>query len=261
VRSIDLQLDRNQFTLNPTSCAKKSVLGSAGLLSGQAASLTSPFQVGECNDLGFAPKLALALRGGTTRGKHPALKATLTFPKAGGANVSYAQVTLPKSEILDQAHIKTICTRVQFAEGNTPGEKCPPASIYGYAKAITPLLDKPLEGPVYLRSSSHTLPDLVAALNGQISVVLDGHIDSVHRSLRSTFESVPDAPVTKFTLEMQGAKKGLLVNSTNICKQTNKAQIAFDAQNGKTADSTPVVAVNCKGKAKKTQKHHHKAKH
>ena len=90
----------------------------------------------------------------------------------------------------------------------------PAASIYGHAKAITPLLDEPLEGPVYLRSSSHQLPDLVAALHsGKINIALDGHIDSVKGGrIRNTFEAVPDAPVTKFTLEMQGGKKGLLVN-------------------------------------------------
>jgi hypothetical protein len=41
---------------------------------------------------------------------------------------------------------------------------CPAGSIYGKARATSPLLDAPLEGPVYLRSSNHPLPDLVPAL-------------------------------------------------------------------------------------------------
>jgi hypothetical protein len=147
---------------------------------------------------------------------------------------------LPHSEFLDQAHIKTICTRVQFAAA-----ACPPGSVYGQATAITPLLDAPLSGPVYLRSSSHPLPDLVADLGGQIQVALVGRIDSVHGGLRTSFEAVPDAPVTKFVLSMPGGKKGLLENSTNLCGSAHRATVLFDGQNGKAAESRPVLKVKC----------------
>ena len=59
---------------------------------------------------------------------------------------------------------------------------------------------------------------------------------------------------------MQGGKKGLLVNSTDLCKQTNRAVALFDGQNGKTFDAKPVLADSCKGKAKAHKKAHHKAK-
>ena len=89
-------------------------------------------------------------------------------------------MTLPASEFIANAHFNTICTRVVFKQGAHPGEQCPAGSIYGYAKAITPLLSEPLEGPVFLRSSEHQLPDVVAALhNGEIDINLDGHVDSV----------------------------------------------------------------------------------
>jgi len=256
IRSIAVNVSRNRFTLNPTSCEPMSLSGTAFGPSSDAA-LTNPFQVGGCNALGFKPKLALKLKGGTKRAKHPALGAVLTYPKGSYANIAAASVALPHSEFLDQSHIKTICTRVQFAEGAVPGERCPPASIYGHARAITPLLDKPLEGPVYLRSSSHKLPDLVAALNGQIYVDLAGRIDTDKQGgIRNSFEVVPDAPVSKFTLEMQGGKKGLLVNSENICRQPQRATAHFTAQNGKSYDSRPLVANSCKGKAKKKHKGH-----
>jgi hypothetical protein len=102
-------------------------------------------------------------------------------------------------------------------------------------------LDQPLEGPVYLRSSSHELPDLVADLGGQIHVVLVGRIDSVNGGIRSDFEAVPDAPVSRFTLEMAGGKKGLLENSRDLCRSTNKASVRMDGQNGKVADSQSVI--------------------
>jgi DNA-binding beta-propeller fold protein YncE len=260
VRSIALKLIRNQFTLNPTSCEKMAVTGNALSTLGQGASLTSPFQVGGCNALGFKPKLAISLKGGTKRTAHPALKATLTYPSGSYANIAKASVALPHSEFLDQGHIGTICTRVQFAEGSVPGEKCPPASVYGFARAITPLLDNPLEGPVYLRSSNNKLPDLVAALNGQIDVVLDGRIDSDKKGgLRNSFEIVPDAPISKFTLEMKGGNKGLLINSEPLCAKPHRAIAKFTAQNGKVDDFNPVVATDCKKTAAKGKGHkrHH----
>jgi hypothetical protein len=251
VRSIALNMARPNFTLNPTSCDPMAVLGAATTLPGQTAALSSPFQVGACNALGFKPNVSIHLKGSTKRAGNPALRATVTYPKGSYANIARASVGLPHSEFLDQNHIKTICTRVQFA-----AEACPPGSIYGHARAFTPLLDKPLEGPVYLRSSSHNLPDLVADLNGQIHVVLDGRIDSVHGGIRNSFEAVPDAPVSKFVLEMQGGKKGLLVNSTNLCASTNRATVKLDAQNGKVHDFNPVVTNSCGGKAKKHGKRH-----
>ncbi len=258
LRSVALKLDRPSFTLNPTSCDPAQITGSAAMLTGQSAALVSPFQVGGCSALGFKPKLALSLKGGTKRNKYPALKAVVTYPQGGAyANIARAQVTLPHSEFLEQGHIGTICTRVQFA-----ANACPARSIYGKARAFTPLLDQPLEGPVYLRSSSRELPDLVAALRGQVDVDLVGKVDTgSNDGIRNTFEAAPDAPVSKFVLEMQGGKKGLLVNSENICRKAQKANAFFTAHNGKSYVATPLIKNDCGRKGRKGKKHkghHHK---
>jgi hypothetical protein len=251
LRDVRVNVNRNQFTLNPTSCDPMSVDATLSGTEGATANASDRFQVGECGRLAFKPKLSFSLKGKTNRGGHPQFSATLKMPE-GGANIARAAVTLPHSEFLDQGHIKTICTRPQFA-----ANQCPAGSVYGHAKAITPLLDQPLEGPVYLRSNpEHELPDLVADLRGQIHVVLAGRIDSPHGGIRNTFEVVPDAPVSKFTLTMQGGKKGLLQNSTNLCNSPNRAKVLFDGQNGKTADSTPPLkASGCGAKAHKHSHH------
>jgi hypothetical protein len=253
LRSVTARLDRSNFTINPTNCSAMSVSALIGSSNGASANPSNPFQVGGCDKLGFKPKLKLALKGSTKRGQFPALKATLDYPSGAYANIAKAQVTLPHSEFLEQSHIKTICTRVQFA-----ASACPAASVYGKATATTPLLDAPLSGPVYLRSSSNKLPDLVADLNGQIHVALVGRIDSVKGGIRTTFEGVPDAPVSKFTLEMQGGKKGLLVNSGNICKTDNHAIAALDGQNGLSYDTKPELTNGCK-KSKKSKAHKRRA--
>ncbi len=142
------------------------------------------------------------------------------------------------------------------------GARCPKGSVYGRARAITPLLDEPLEGPVFLRSSSHKLPDLVLALKGSvyqpIEVVLDGRIDSVKGGIRATFEDVPDAPVSRVVVNMRGGKKGLIVNSTNLCKGKHRASVKLRGQNGKVYNTRPLVRAQCSGKKYKKKR---KAKH
>ena len=255
VRSVQINVDRPQFILNPTSCEPMSASASIKGGSGATATPSNRFQVGGCGDLGFAPKLELSLKGGTKRNRNPALTAVLTQPQ-GQANIGKVAVTLPHSEFLDQSHIGTVCTRVQFAAA-----QCPAASVYGEAEAITPLLDQPLKGPVYLRSSSNKLPDLVVALKGPasqpIEVNLAGRIDSIKGGIRNSFELVPDAPVTKFVLRMQGGKKGLLVNSTNICRRTNRATVKMEGQNGKPANSSPALRAQCKSSRKKSKGNKH----
>ena len=258
-RDIRIFVDRKDFVLNPTNCermtADASVFGS-GVDFGspsddQSVEVSSPFQAADCASLGFKPKLKLTLKGGTKRTANPKLKAVLEARK-GDANIGRAQVTLPKAEFIEQSHFQTVCTRVQFRAGGGNGEQCPKGSIYGRAKAISPLLDEPLAGPVFLRSSDHELPDLVVALHSsKVDINLVGTVDSFHQRLRTTFQTVPDAPVTRFVLEMQGGKKGLFVNSVNICKRPQRATADFRGQNGRRHFFEPVVKADCKGKKAK----------
>lgn len=238
VRSVDLTMDKPNFTLNPTSCEP---LATTGSLAGGGADPTDPaafsafpvsvpFQTTECGALKFRPKLVTTLIGGRKamrRSQHPALRAVLTA-REGDANIGRAALTLPHSEFLDQGHIGTICTRVQLA-----ASQCPARSVYGSAHAQSPLLDEELKGPVYLVSSDHELPDLLADLHGQVNIRLRGVISSAKARIKTVFASVPDVPVSRFTIDMKGGKKGLLENSRNLCAGTNFSFLNFKAQNGK----------------------------
>jgi hypothetical protein len=244
-RQIHIGIDRAGFTLNPTNCREQAVASTIVSAQGAAATPASRFQVGDCGTLGFKPKLYTRIWGKTNRGAHPKLRAILQ-PHKGDANVGRVALTLPRSEFLDQAHIKTVCTRVQFA-----ANACPADSVYGYAKAFSPLLDRLVQGPVYLRSSNNKLPDLVADMSGQVDIDLAGRIDSVNKGIRTTFESPPDVPVSKFILYMKGGAKGLLVNSRNICNDTYRSNATLRGQNGRKATLKPVLKNSrCKGKKK-----------
>jgi hypothetical protein len=252
IRAVSIRLDKPGFTLNPSSCDPSTVDGSLLSTAGATAALQSRFQLAECGQLKFKPSLALSLKGPTKRAKYPALTAVLT-PRPGDANIAAVSVALPHSEFLAQEHIRTVCTRVQWA-----ADQCPAAAIYGKVSVTTPLLDYPLTGPVYLRSSDNPLPDLVPDLRGPanqpIRFEAAGKTDSVKGGIRNSFAFVPDVPFTKLVLQLQGGKKGLLVNSRDICAQTNKADVSYTAHNGLSYSATPALKAKCGGKGRKKGK-------
>jgi hypothetical protein len=249
LRSIQINLNRSDFTLNPTNCDPFSVDTLVFGDQGTTSMVSSHFQVSSCPNLDFGPRLGLKLTGSTKRRGHPALTARLTTAP-GEANIRRAVVTMPKTELLENAHIRTTCTRVQYA-----ARACPSDSIYGTATAVTPLLDKPLSGPVYLRASGNRLPDLVADLRGQIEIELDGKIDTAKNAgLRTRFNTVPDAPVSSFVLELDGGAKGLLVNSANLCKAKPKAAVKLVGQNGAQSNAPQKLRTGCGGGASKKQR-------
>jgi hypothetical protein len=255
LRDIRIYIDRPNFTHNPTSCEAAtfaSTLGGSGARFGDlsddtTATIANRFQPFDCAARAFAPKLSLRLRGRARRGAHPALRAVLRA-RPEDADISRAVVTMPHSEFLAQEHIRDICTKIQFQAAH-----CPADSAYGHATAYTPLLDQPLSGPVYLRSSDNPLPDLIADLHsGAIEIVLDGRIASVSGgALRVIFEGLPDAPLDRFVLNMQGGARGLLVNSANLCATTSYAAARMVGQNNKGEALEVPLQADCKKKKSK----------
>jgi hypothetical protein len=239
-RSIQISLDRPDFALNPTNCSPSSVDSNMSGDEGGSASLATPFQVANCANLDYGPRLSLHLSGGLKRRGHPAIRAVFKAGP-GEANTGFVSVAMPKGEILDNAHIGTVCTKVQFA-----AQSCPAASVLGTAEATTPLLDDPLKGSVYLRSSEHGLPNLVLDLRGQLDIELVGTIDTAKNgALRTTFATVPDAPVSRFVLSLNGGSKGLLQNSQSLCGADKSAVVKMTGQNGARLKRSTRLEMSC----------------
>ncbi|MEX2107794.1 MAG: hypothetical protein WD827_02760 [Solirubrobacterales bacterium] len=279
IRSVVVRTDRPEFSLNPTNCSQLAV---GGALKGGGANpldpaafssvpVSAPFQVSGCEKLGFKPRLSLSLAGPMRRAGNPRLRAVFV-PRPGDANPARVAVTLPHALFLDQASISQVCTRVQFA-----AKACPAKSIYGYAQAYSPLLDAPLKGPVYLRSSDNLLPDLVSALRGQVDITLVGRTDTVRERIRNTFDVIPDVPVSKFILTLRGGKRGLLENSRDLCprggkgstkpkanlsrgsrqrKKSLRAIVRMKGQNGKKAKARVKLRRSCGQSNRKAKRGH-----
>jgi hypothetical protein len=276
-RDIRVMIDRPGFIQAPTSCDPMQVsadvtgvpLGGPvsvnaaqvgyATSTGTIAHLTSRFQVGGCQDLPFAPKLRLALsgKGQTHSAQHPTLTATLT-QGSGQANLHTARVALPLSLALDPNNSQHVCDydTAQSVHGGSVG--CPASTIVGTATAVTPLLDQPLTGPVYLVQGIRfgasgqrirTLPSLLIPLRGQIALDLRAQTSVSGGKLVTTFPTIPDAAVSKFTLQINGGKKGIIVitgRGRTICGKKQITDTDLGAQSGKSKTSAITMSTPCK---------------
>jgi hypothetical protein len=91
-----------------------------------------------------------------------------------------------------------------------------------------------------------------------VPLQLIGFIDSVGkkgaevRRVRTRFQNIPDAPVSRFEMRLAGGKKGLLENSKDLCKAGDRANFYLAGQNGKTHDTRPKIELKChKGRGKR----------
>ncbi len=263
LRDVRIYMDRPQFTHNPSSCAPSAL---ESTLTGSGASFESPtddstasvakhFQLLNCLTLGFRPKLGMRLRGNPRRGAFPALRASFASRGGKDSNLKKIEVEMPHALFLAQNHIRTVCTRSQFAS-----ERCPRGSAYGKAVAKTLLFDDPLRGRVYLRSSRNRIPDLVADLHaGAVRIEVEGRIGpSRHGGIRAFFDNLPDAPLDSFTMTLSGGRRGLLQNSTNICANPPIAAVKGLGQNNRGAIFTATLRGQCHKKAKKHRRAAHK---
>ena len=259
IQRVDVNLNRSGFTVNPTSCNPMAVTGTLTSGGGLSHPVSSRFQVGGCQDIGFSPKLAIALTGkGQTRsGAHPALTATLTN-RSGRANIKTARVTLPLSLALDPKNSNHVCPAAAANAVHGGAVGCPASTVVGTASAVTPLLSRPLTGKVYLvqglRTNAkgqkvHTLPSLLVPLRGQIALDLRAQTSVSDGKLVTTFASIPDAPVSKFTLHLGGGRKGILVitgRGQSICHKAQVGAADLSAHSGTTSAGNMKLSTPCR---------------
>ena len=256
VRSVNVNIDRPSFTANPTSCSQKHIAAAFNSVQGATSTKTVRYQLRGCNGLEFTPKLTMSLMGRqqTGDGEHPGLKARLTQPK-GQANIKAIRVALPLSLALDPENAVSddLC---EFEEGQKTNPNCPKSSIIGRAKAITPLLNRPLSGNVYFVKNVRidrrtgrrirTLPTLLLVLRGEVQINVRAKTSIAKNKLVSTFPAIPDAPVTQFDLTLKGGRKGILITNGNVCNRKQTATISQTAHNNKRIVRNTTLKTPCR---------------
>jgi hypothetical protein len=250
LRSIRVSLDRPRFIINPTNCKPMTVHSEGIGDEGTVAGFDSYFHAVNCFALGFKPKMTIRQMGkATKRSQNPALQIDLRT-RPGDANIKSLSVTLPTAFAIDQRHLGNICSEKELVESQCKGR-----TAIGKASTRTPLLDRPLEGPVYAVSGSGGLPRLAFILNGQVNLVPRAQTKSLTRRgtgrLHTTVPVVPDAAIGHFRMTIFGGKQGYLVNTRSLCGKTPRVQVAFKAQNGRSLKRTIKLRAGCNGKKKK----------
>lgn len=262
IQHVNVTINRPGFTFNPTNCSPMSITGSLDSTEGAVSNLSVPLQVTNCAVLGFKPGFSVSTAGKTSRTQGASLHVKLTYPKApfgSQANIKSVKVDLPKQLPSRLTTLQKACPAAQF-EANPAG--CPADSIVGSAKAITPLLPVPLQGPAYFVSyGGAKFPELVVVLSGD-GTTIDLHGETFISKAgitSSTFRTVPDAPVGSFELTLPEGKYSALAANGKLCGSKLVMPTAFTAQNGATIkQNTPISVTGCP--AHKASKGKHKAK-
>lgn len=257
LRTLNVTIDRERFMVNPTTCAPMEVDGTVGSVAGAIARVASRFQLGGCGALPFRPRLTIKagrrgrIRGGSTTPLEVTLRMT-----PGQANNRSVQVTLPRNMNSRMSVINDACTLEQFRGG---ADAC---KQVGSAVAITPLLRHPLVGRAYfVRNPARRIPDLMVALRGQgraaaVAVDLTGKVTIPSSlALRTRFDTIPDVPITRFTLRLVAGRRGPVGFVRHACSRAarkQRAAVVFRAASGAVVRARQRVRVpTCARAAKK----------
>jgi hypothetical protein len=242
MRSIQVNIDRHDFTINPTSCLPMSVDSQGIGDQGTVTDFSSYFNAVNCETLPFKPNMSIRQLGrkSTSRATNPKMRFDLTT-RPGDANIKSISVTLSGAFEIDQRHLGNICSEKELAESQCAGR-----TPIGKARTTTPLLDKPLEGPVYAVSGSGGLPRLAFVLNGQVNLVPRADTETVRGGrLKTTVPVVPDAAIGHFRLDVYGGKAGYLINTRELCAKAPVVRVAYTAQNGLASSQKVAVKTAC----------------
>ncbi|HST43531.1 MAG TPA: hypothetical protein VLK58_28655 [Conexibacter sp.] len=247
IRAVDVRIDKPQFMLNPTNCAAKSIAGRITSVDGAAVDRSSRFQVGSCGSLPFKPRMTLRIGGrGRTKPKITVPFQTVVQMPKDNANLASVRVNLPKNINARLAAINSnACSQADYDAG-----RCPASRAIGTATAVTPLLKRPLSGNVYfVRNPARRIPDLVMALRGQIAIDVVGKV-TIPRdlTLAATFDTIPDVPISTFSLRLRPGRTGPVGTIGNLCsarvRRGMRAKVSYLGQNGASLARTQAMKID-----------------
>jgi len=254
LKGLTVAANRPNFLLNPTSCAP---LATESLLTstfGASQSVSSPFQVGGCGSLAFTPSINVASSARTaSKVGGASLEVKVTQP-AHQANIRELQLQLPKQLVARDSTLQTACLAASFETAPAPGT-CKSTAKVGEVTVSTPVLPGVLKGPAYLVShGAAAFPDLDLVLQGDgVEVVLVGHTHIAHSSVTSsTFENLPDVPISSVTVNLPVGPSSLLSTNGPLCAANLVAPTTIIAQSGATIKrNTPISIGGCRRHAVK----------
>jgi len=265
IQTVNVSIDKPDFMFNPTNCAQQQITATILSAQGATAGVSTPFAAAGCKNLPFAPKFSANTAGaahpnGPGASFHVRVLAhegpTGSGQASGEANIKRVEVQLPKLLPARLTTLQKSCTQAQFS-ANPAG--CPEFSFVGTATAHTPVLANALTGPAILVShGGAAFPDLVIVLQGE-GIVLDlvGNTQITKGITYSRFETIPDAPVSSFELDLPQSKHSALSSTSfsGLCGQNLVMPTFMEAQNGaQLHQNTQIEITGCGPKIAITKK-------
>ncbi len=237
INSIDLDLD-GAFMRNPTSCGTQTTGFSArswAMSEGDpAVTGTTTFESTNCKTQPYDPKASLHVDGdgkSLSPGSRPTVTSVITQAD-GEANNQRAAVLLPDALGVDGPRLEQSCSMDDFQTGS-----CAATTKVGKATAVSPLLDSDLSGPVYVVGGDG-LPMLGVDLKGPLPLKILGSPGFKDGRVETTFEGLPDLPLSRFELVFPGGPTGLLRVTGNLCAKSSTFNADFTSQAGQTVSKT-----------------------
>jgi len=239
IRVATLSITRAGFMRNPTSCGHRRYSGVFDAVGGASATTYAAFDLTSCGKLGFSPKIkaTLGAKGQTGVGSHPPFTTTITQP-SGQSGISRAYVLLPPNLATNPTALNVACELATIEAG-----RCTSKAKVGTATAVSPFAPGKLSGPVYVVRQPKGLPHVLVQLRGALSIQFEAVIKVGGGKIANLFPTVPDVPVTSFTLSFHSGKYGILSANKDLCAKALPLPSHFLGQNGKLVKLRPQIAV------------------
>ena len=257
LRTLNVSVDRPNFTLNPTNCGLLDVSSTLTSTLGTTQSLATPFQATGCDALPFKPRLTASTSSKTSRARGASLVVKMRMPGSPQANIRSVLVALPKRLPSRLSTLSHACTQAVFSANPLA---CPPASRVGTATVRTPVLPDKLTGPaIFVSHGGAAFPDLDLVLSGDgVTVILVGNTNIAKGVTTSDFATLPDVPVSSVEVRLPMGKNSALAANGKLCKQRLNMPTTITAQNGKQIKRNTRISVSgCPRK----HRHHHRRHH
>jgi hypothetical protein len=267
VREVVVQINRPNFTLNPTNCSAASLTATITPVNGAAVDRSSPFEAANCASLAYKPGLKAYVAGKASKADGASFN--VIFTAKGGpatdaeANTRSLRIELPKQLPSRLPTLQRACLAAVF-EANPSA--CPPESDVGTWVARTPLIAEAFVGPSYLVShGGAAFPDLEIVFQAEgIKVVVDQSIVVKHGITSVTLKTAPDVPLTSVEASFPAGPFSALGTDIpeskhyDLCGQNMSMPTEFTGQTGAFVKQTTKISVTGCPKVKKGKRHRKK---